>query len=193
MNNVEIKARVRDLDAFAARLKALRPSKPRVLVQEDVFFKIPKGRLKLRILGPRTGELIYYERPDAAGPKLSSFEIARTSDPAGLRAVLAAAFGVRGVVRKIRLAARAGQTRIHLDAVSGLGLFAELEVVLRRGQAAADGAAVARALMKKLKIRPADLVSGAYLDLLEKASGSAVSPSAKTACDRKPSGNTPSA
>lgn len=42
MNNVEIKARVRDLDAFAARLKALRPSKPRVLVQEDVFFKIPR-------------------------------------------------------------------------------------------------------------------------------------------------------
>lgn len=193
MNNVEIKARIRDLDAFAARLKALKPEKPRVFLQEDVFFKVSRGRLKLRLLGPRTGELIFYDRPDAAGPKLSSFEIVRTSDPAGLRAVLTAAFGVRGVVRKVRLLARAGQTRIHLDAVSGLGLFAELEVVLRPGRAAADGEAVARALMKKLNIRPADLVAGVYLDLLEKASGPAVSPSAKPACDRKPSGSTPSA
>jgi len=168
MKNVEIKARIRDLDDFASRLKTLKPEKPQVLVQEDVFFRIARGRLKLRVLGPRSGELIYYERPDAAGPKASEYEIARTSEPGKLRAVLTAALGVRGIVKKVRLVALAGQTRIHLDEVGGLGLFMELEVVLRPGQNISEGTAIARDLTKKLGIRKSDLVSGAYLDLLEK-------------------------
>ena len=42
MKNIEIKARIRDLEDFGARLKTLKPEKPRVLVQEDVFFKRPQ-------------------------------------------------------------------------------------------------------------------------------------------------------
>jgi len=170
MRNVEIKARIRDVEDFSARLKALKPTSPLVLVQEDIFFPVSRGRLKLRILGPRSGELIYYDRPDALGPKASDYEIARTSEPEKLRAVLTAAFGVRGWVKKVRLVALVGATRIHLDDVGGLGLFAELEVVLKPGQTAAAGAAIARGLMKKLGIKPSDLVAGAYLDLLEKQS-----------------------
>lgn len=41
MRNVEIKARVRDVDDFSARLKALKPIQPRVFVQEDIFFRFP--------------------------------------------------------------------------------------------------------------------------------------------------------
>ena len=170
MRNIEIKARVRDVEDFAARLKALRPKNPRVLVQEDVFFPVRKGRLKLRTLGPKSGELIYYTRPDAPGPKTSNYEIVKTSEPAKLRAVLTEAFGVRGIVKKVRLVALVGQTRVHLDVVRGLGTFAELEVVLKPGQSASAGTAVARGLMKKLGIKSSDLVAGAYLDLLEKKS-----------------------
>jgi len=170
MRNVEIKARVRDLDDFGARLKALKPRKPRVLVQEDVFFPVPRGRLKLRILGPKSGELIYYDRPDRPGPKASEYEVVRTSEPGKLRAALTAAFGVRGIVKKVRMISLVGQTRVHLDDVGGLGLFAELEVVLRPDQTPSNGASIARDMMKKLGIKSSDLVSGAYLDLLEKSS-----------------------
>jgi len=169
MKNVEIKARVRNLDDFSARLKALKPVKPRVLVQEDVFFPVSRGRLKLRILGLKSGELIYYTRPDRPGPKASDYEVVRISEPGKLRTALAAALGVRGIVRKVRMICHVGQTRVHLDDVAGLGLFAELEVVLRPGQTAAAGAAVARALMKRLGIDKKDLLSGAYLDLFEKS------------------------
>jgi hypothetical protein len=62
-----------------------------VIVQEDVFFNIPKGRLKLRILGPRSGELIQYVRSDESGPKASNYLIFRTKEPARLREVLSAA------------------------------------------------------------------------------------------------------
>ena len=170
MRNVEIKARVRDVEAFSTRLAALKPKSARVLVQDDVFFRVPKGRLKLRILDPCSGELIYYDRSDAAGPKTSNYEIVRTSEPEKLRSVLAAAFGVRGIVRKVRLVALVGQTRVHLDAVRGLGMFMELEVVLKPGRTVAAGTAAARVLMKKLGISSSDLVAGAYLDLLEKKS-----------------------
>jgi predicted adenylyl cyclase CyaB len=167
VKNVEIKARVRDLDEFGARLKALKTGKARVVVQEDVFFSVPKGRLKLRILGPRSGELIHYFRSDAKGPKASEYEIVRTKEPKKMRTVLSGALDVRGIVKKTRLAVRVGQTRVHLDDVGGLGLFMELEVVLLPGQTVGKGRAIAKRLMKTLGVAEGDLVRGAYIDLLE--------------------------
>ncbi len=60
----------------------------------------------------------------------------------------------------------AGRTRIHLDAVDGLGEFVELEVVLADGETAEAGREEARRLMGALEIAPESLVSGAYVDLL---------------------------
>ena len=62
--NVEIKARLSDYEDTARRARELSPSEPVVIAQEDVFFPCPSGRLKLRILGPEQGELIFYQRPD---------------------------------------------------------------------------------------------------------------------------------
>ncbi len=168
MKNIELKARVRDLEDFSARLKKLKPKKPRVLVQEDVFFRVRSGRLKLRTLGHKSGELIFYERPDLPGPKTCEYRIVRTLEPAALRNALSAALGIRGIVKKVRLVCLVGQTRIHLDDVGGLGLFMELEVVLKPGQKSSEGTAIARDLAKKLGLGKSDLISGAYLDLLEK-------------------------
>ena len=63
----------------------------------------------------------------------------------------------------------AGRTRIHLDAVEGLGEFLELEVVLRDGESAEDGVAEARRIMAALGIGPGHLVEGAYVDHLGRA------------------------
>ena len=76
---------------------------------------------------------------------------------------------MRGVVRKTRYLYLAGQTRIHLDDVEGLGQFMELEVVLRPDQTDAEGQAIAEDLMARLGIRKEDLLEGAYMDLLEKS------------------------
>ncbi len=82
------------------------------------------------------------------------------------KSALSAALGIRAIVRKRRTLYMAGQTRIHLDEVEGLGDFVELEVVLLDGQTTEDGTAIADSLMRALAISPNDLTPGAYADLL---------------------------
>lgn len=163
--NVEIKARVGDPEAFAARARAICGSEPEIIEQADVFFRAARGRLKLRRFTASRGELIHYERPDAVGPKTSRYRLVSTHDPDGLTAALADALGEIGRVVKTRRLWLAGRTRIHLDAVRGLGDFMELEVVLGADEDPAAGDAEACALMARLGVAPGDLVEGAYLDL----------------------------
>ena len=168
-SNIEIKARVDDFVALQARAKSLSDQPVRVISQEDTFFNTDKGRLKLRLLAPNQGYLIYYERPDQDGPKRSDYYLSKTEEPETLKNVLALALGVRGVVRKTRHLYMVGQTRIHLDEVDGLGQFMELEVVMQAGQSEAEGQSIAEDLMRSLGVRKEALIEGAYMDLLESA------------------------
>ena len=165
--NIEIKARVDDFEDLKARAQSLSDQPLKILPQEDTFFNTPKGRLKLRIQTPHQGQLIYYERPDQDGPKRSDYYLAETNNPENLKQTLSLALGVRGVVRKTRYLYMAGQTRIHLDDVEGLGYFMELEVVMRTGQNDAEGQAIAEDLMRRLGVREEALLEGAYMDLIE--------------------------
>jgi predicted adenylyl cyclase CyaB len=164
--NVEIKARLRDAAGVRQRAEELAGGPPEVIPQTDTFFQASHGRLKLREFADGSGELIHYERPDAAGPKESRYTIVHVEHADPLRRALTDALGVRCVVRKTRTLLMAGPTRIHLDQVEGLGAFLELEVVLRPEQEAADGERIAGDLMRRLGIEAEDLVAGAYADLL---------------------------
>jgi predicted adenylyl cyclase CyaB len=166
-SNIEIKARARDFNGIRSRAEALADTAVEVIAQEDTFFMVEQGRLKLRVRNPDAAQLIYYERPDQGSPKRSDYQIFETGDPEGLKLTLARALGVRGTIRKTRYLYLVGQTRVHLDDVEGLGQFMELEVVMRPGQADADGQRIARDLMSKLGVDPSDLLEGAYMDLLE--------------------------
>lgn len=170
--NVEIKARLSDYEDTVRKAEELSSAEPEIIVQEDVFFSCPSGRLKLRILSPEQGELIFYQRPDQEGPKTSHYFITSTSDPTGMRHVLATAYGEKAVVRKVRYLYLIGRTRIHLDRVERLGDFLELEVVLDEGDSTTDGEAEAHQLMDPLGVTPDDLVPDAYVDLLERLPGS---------------------
>ncbi|XP_062990542.1 uncharacterized protein LOC134403928 [Elgaria multicarinata webbii] len=170
--NVEIKARVRDLAQLMSNAERLSGSPGCIILQTDTFFSVPHGRLKLRDLQDGRGQLVFYNRPDSKGPKLSHYTISPTDDPTGLAAVLSQALGVQGVVKKERRLYLVGQTRVHVDRVEGLGDFMELEVVLEDRQSAQQGEAVARRLMEELGVKDEDLLTGAYLDLLLAAGAS---------------------
>ena len=172
--NVEIKARIPSVDALLPLAQALSDDKHLQRIhQDDSFFAVPHGRLKLRVFGDGSGELIHYHRSDAAGPKLSDYVLVPVADPDSLREALARACGLIGRVRKHRILVLVGATRIHLDQVEGLGEFLELEVTLQPGQTEAEGSAIAHALMDALGVQPGQLLQGAYLDLLRAQSASA--------------------
>ncbi|KAM4748938.1 uncharacterized protein WCC33_006347 [Rhinophrynus dorsalis] len=169
--NVEVKARVHDWEHILQVCQQLSNCPGEFIKQRDVFFNSSHGRLKLRDFQDGQGQLIYYERPDLLGPKLSDYSISNTPDPVGLEGVLTQALGVRGSVVKQRFLFLVGQTRIHLDRVQNLGDFIELEVVLTESQTAQDGDLIAQHLMNSLGIQNDDLITGAYVDLLQRESG----------------------
>lgn len=165
-SNIEIKATVDDLPRIAALVAAMSDTPPTTLKQRDTFFGCSTGRLKLREFETGESELIFYRREDVAGTKQSHYEITPVADAASLKRLLRQAFGEIAVVEKTRVLSLIGQTRVHLDAVKGLGTFLELEVVLRPGQSPREGHRIATDLMNRLGIQESDLIATAYADML---------------------------
>jgi len=165
--NIEIKARAHQFDQLLARAAALASEPPMIYRQQDFFYDVPNGRLKLRQFDNNTpAELIFYQRPDQAGPKPSFYVLTATADPDGLRNTLTLAYGAAGRVIKQRTLFMVGQTRLHLDRVKGLGDYLEFEVVLADNETPEQGIAIAEDLLEKLHIDRQELIDQAYVDLL---------------------------
>ncbi|KAF5274244.1 hypothetical protein FQR65_LT04361 [Abscondita terminalis] len=170
MRNVEIKAKVQNLAALLNKARLLSKSEGVSIKQCDTFFNVDQGRLKLRKFENGESELIFYERTDGEGPKLSSYEKCSINAPEtdNLHRVLTRALGNNGIVKKTRHLFMVEQTRVHVDTVEDLGTFVELEVVLDSNQTVEEGETIAASLMKELGINKDDLLSGAYRDMLKK-------------------------
>lgn len=166
--NIEIKARISSVEALLPKAAALATAGPTPIAQDDTFFRCNSGRLKLRAFSAEAGELIFYQRANAQGPKESFYVISPTQSPDSLRECLSLAHGQVGRVIKQRTLYLVGRTRVHLDRVQDLGDFLELEVVLADGEPAEAGMQEARTLMAQLGVDPAQLVDTAYVDLLTK-------------------------
>ena len=167
--NVEIKAQLADREAVRRKAAAIASGPGELITQTDTFFAVPTGRLKVREFSDGSGEMIAYERSDQSGSKESVYSIVRCADAQALSTTLARALPVRGRVVKRREVFLVGRTRVHLDEVEHLGMFIELEVVLRDDEPADAGEREAHALMETLGIPITALVPDAYVDLLERA------------------------
>jgi predicted adenylyl cyclase CyaB len=165
--NVEIKAYATDFVEQSKIARSLAGAEPEVIYQKDIFFNVPKGRLKLRVFTQDRAVLVYYNRSDQQGPKLSQYELSETNDPEGLESILKSAYGIRNTVVKLRHLYMSGRTRIHFDKVESLGEFIELEVVLSDSDQLVDGEKEAQKLMDKLGIETDRLIDVAYVDLLD--------------------------
>ena len=164
--NIEIKARITSVEDLLLRARAVAGSEAEAIAQDDTFFCVPQGRLKLREFADGSAELIHYHRADSSEAKASDYVRVLVPDAAALREALSRACGVLGRVRKQRLLLLAGATRIHIDRVQDVGDCMELEVVLADGQSDAQGQRIAEDLMRALGLADAPRIAGAYLDLL---------------------------
>jgi predicted adenylyl cyclase CyaB len=164
--NIELKTRLRDPAAARAVAEAVATKRLGVQHQVDTYFHCPHGRLKLRQIDGLSAQLVWYARPDREGPKRSDYRLVPVANPETLKAALAAALGVRGVVEKRREIFLVDNVRIHLDEVAGLGHFLEFEAVLAADMPDADGHAQLERLMRQFDIRPADLLGGSYGEMV---------------------------
>ena len=170
--NIEIKARIDSVESLLTSARALADGEAELIEQDDTFFHVAHGRLKLRQFADGSAELIHYHRSDGIEARPSDYVRVPVADATTLREALARGCGVLGRVRKRRLLLRLGQTRLHLDRVEGLGDFVELEVVLRVDQSDDEGRAIADGWMQRLSLQHAPRLGAAYMDLLRAAAGS---------------------
>jgi predicted adenylyl cyclase CyaB len=126
--NLELKARYASPQKAHACARALGAVRCGTLIQQDTYFRVPRGRLKLREADGETAELIYYERSEEMTERWSRFTREPVTEARGLSRVLCEAFGVLAVVRKRRELYLFRDARIHIDDVDGLGAFVEFEV-----------------------------------------------------------------
>ena len=100
--NIEIKARVDAIETLLPHARTLADGEAEVIEQDDTFFHVAQGRLKLREFGDGSAELIHYHRPDVETAKASDYVRVPVGDPAALREALARGCGVIGRARKRR-------------------------------------------------------------------------------------------
>jgi adenylate cyclase class 2 len=98
-------------------------------IQEDIYYRIPSGRLKLRIINNKSGTLILYHRKESKKLRVSNYILTHTNDFNNLHLTLSKLFPVLITVKKVREIFLLDNMRIHLDKVNNLGEFLEFEVV----------------------------------------------------------------
>ena len=164
--NLEVKALDPDPHATLEAALRLGAEDQGLMHQRDTYFHAVVGRLKLREAPPRPAELIAYDRAELAGPKVSLYRVVTVADHIALIDALTDALGVRCVVEKARRLLLWRNVRIHLDRVSGLGHFVELEAIATQP----GGLEVERDRVEELRtvlgITDERLVARGYADLV---------------------------
>ena len=164
--NIEIKARVADLDAVRAIVLRLGAVPHADEEQTDRYYAVDGARrVKLRTVAGGRAELIEYHRAESAGVRASEYTVTPVRDEsAGLCLVPKQRPLV--VVRKRREILLWENVRIHLDAVDGLGTFLELEAVVDERHDDATCRAQVAALLAALRLSDGDLIRASYAELL---------------------------
>jgi adenylate cyclase, class 2 len=166
MRNIEIKARIASIALAADNCQRVAAVFQKEFRQIDTYFIVPKGRFKLRICDPGNSYLVYYQRPDQSGPKVSDYFMADVS-PATVE-VLGAALGVLAQVKKTRTLYLWKNVRIHLDRVEGLGEFIEFEAVQSEGMNEVEEYGKVQYLLREFGVAEEALMASSYLDMVLK-------------------------
>jgi len=175
VRNLELKVQCGEATFAEVSAQAAALGARRSLWQRDTYFSVPRGRLKLREIREEgeapLAELIGYSRPDLEGSRWSTYHraVIAASEVDALREALGSTIGARIVVEKQRDVVLVKQTRIHLDNVTGLGRFIELETVMDGALSDENAAIEHAAIIAALGIGDLPPIGGSYSDLLEAA------------------------
>jgi predicted adenylyl cyclase CyaB len=164
--NIEIKTICRNFDTARVRLAKLGAKKTATLIQRDIYYNHPKLRRKMRIITDSHTELIDYRRADAAELRPSQYRVKKVVAPLICHAWNRYRYGIKVVVDKQREVWQWKSVRIHLDFVTGLGKFLELETVLTGREALREAKKQSDTVVAALQLDSSDYLSKSYSDLM---------------------------
>lgn len=133
-----------------------------MLNQKDIYYKVNRGILKLRIEND-TQTLIFYDRNEKSKKRWSDYYLLDLSS-ADTEKYLKRFLDVMVIVKKRRELYLYKNTRIHLDYVQGLGYFLELETRVLNGLN--DAEKRFNYLLDLLELRSKKEIRASYKDLL---------------------------
>ena len=168
MKLIEIKARCTN----PSKVRQLLLQQPKIQfigvdAQVDTYFKIPSGRLKLRE-GNIENSLIYYDRENKKDAKKSDVTLYKPTEVASLKAVLLAALPTLIVVEKKREIYFIDHIKFHIDTLSALGSFIEIEVIdANDAMDISEMKEQCQWYMELLDIQKEDLMENSYSDMLQ--------------------------
>jgi predicted adenylyl cyclase CyaB len=162
--NFEFKARLRDEGPARRALNRLRARYLGEDHQIDTYFKVARGRLKVRE-GKIENALIFYNRANASRARRSTVEMTILPRRNSVKKVLSRVLETLAVVDKRREIYFVGSVKIHLDRVRGLGRFVEVEAISRSGSIT-QARRLASKFRKLFRIPTADIVGKSYSDLV---------------------------
>ncbi len=164
--NFEFKAKAKNLAEAEAKLQTLNPRFVGEDHQIDTYFKVEKGRLKLRE-GNIENALIFYERENIANAKTSNILLYKHSPDTALKAILSTTLGVKIVVEKLRRIYFLENVKFHFDTIEALGTFIEVEAIDKTGNIGKEKLqAQCREYAAFFNIHETDYVAHSYSDLL---------------------------
>jgi predicted adenylyl cyclase CyaB len=167
MKNLEAKFPLTNHAEAEVRASDLGYTRRAVLHQRDSFFRVAHGKLKLREENG-AAVLIYYHRDESGPLMLSSYEIVKVADPPRTLRILATALGPIAVVEKVRTLMMRDNVRLHLDQVTRLGDYGEIEAVIADGDDPERSRSAVNEILGALGIAKTDLIDVSYFEMLAK-------------------------
>ena len=174
MPNIEIKALCHNLDHVRTIANENMTDYVGVLHQIDTYFKTSHGRLKLREMNGEVAQLIPYSKDYQSGPMKSDYALLPVDEPKVVKALLDKLLGIEFIVDKKREVFLIDNVRVHLDQVTGLGNFIELEAVcaLDTQEEYIKQKSQLDRLLHVFNIKSVDLLDLSYVDYLAPHSSS---------------------
>lgn len=131
--------------------------------QTDIYYKVNNGRLKLRIINDRIGNLIFYDRREKTNKRISKYLISTTNNFKELDEILRKQFEVLVSVHKKRNIFIMDNIRAHVDYVKNLGTFLEIEIIYKDFSKARMQM---KGIISYLNLNEKDFIKESYSDML---------------------------
>ncbi|MBK7629322.1 MAG: class IV adenylate cyclase [Ignavibacteriales bacterium] len=160
--NLEIKVKLSSHKEMKSILMKNKIRFEELLIQKDIYYKVDRGILKLRIENDKQ-TLIFYDRNEKSKKRWSDYHLLEI-DKSDCNKYLKRFLDVLVIVNKKRELYLYNNTRIHLDYVSGLGYFLELETRVLSGLK--DAEKRFDEMMSLLKLGGKKEIRTSYKDLL---------------------------